>query len=87
MRYLPEWFPGAGFKTFTRVARGKFDMAIDGPLAYVKESMVSLQTLDLSAWIDRVFNARSLTEAKTRPSLGRVLNARHNPQIENMMKK
>lgn len=44
MKYVPEWFPGAGFQTFARVAREKFEVAVDGPLEYVKELMkVSLR--------------------------------------------
>ena len=41
----------------------------------------------LSAWVDRGYNAMSPTEAKTPPSLGRVLNAQQNLQRKNMMKK
>ena len=44
VKYVPEWFPGAGFKTLARVTRGKFDVVINGPLRYLKESMkVSLR--------------------------------------------
>ena len=39
VKYVPEWFPGAGLKTFARTARKKYDVAVDGPLEYVKESM------------------------------------------------
>ena len=35
--HVPDWFPGAGFKTFARVARGKFDVIVNEPLEYVKE--------------------------------------------------
>lgn len=41
LRYIPEWFPGAGFKTFARVAREKFNIAVDGPLEHVKELIKS----------------------------------------------
>ena len=45
VKHVPEWFPGAGFKRFARVACRKSDIAIDGPLEYVKELMkVSLPT-------------------------------------------
>ena len=44
VKYVPEWFPGAGFKTLARVTREKFDVAINGPLRYLRESMkVSLR--------------------------------------------
>ena len=36
--YVPEWFPGAGFKTFAREAKELFDLAVDGPLEYMKQS-------------------------------------------------
>lgn len=39
VKYVPEWFPGAGFKTFAREARDQFNLAVDGPLAYVKQSL------------------------------------------------
>ena len=38
VRHVPEWFPGAGFKRFAKRTRGMFDLAIDGPLEYVKET-------------------------------------------------
>lgn len=41
LKHIPEWFPGAGFKTFARVACAKFDLAINGPLEYVKKMMKS----------------------------------------------
>ena len=58
MEHVPEWFPGAGFKTFARVARGKFDVAIDGPLDYVKELMkVSLKMCLSKLVVDHGDNA------------------------------
>ena len=39
VKYIPEWFPGAGFKTFARVARETSSVAVDEPLEYVKELM------------------------------------------------
>ena len=45
VKYVPEWVPGAGFKTFAREARGNVELAVDGPLECVKESMrVRVQT-------------------------------------------
>ena len=38
MKYIPEWFPGARFQTFAREARKQSDVAVNGPLEYVKES-------------------------------------------------
>ena len=38
VKHVPEWFPGAGFKHFAKKTRGMLDLAIDGPLEYVKET-------------------------------------------------
>lgn len=39
VKYVPDWFPGAGFKQFAKVGRGLFNVAVDGPLDHVKESL------------------------------------------------
>jgi len=39
VRYIPDWFPGTGFKALAREARNKFDISVDGPLEYVKNAM------------------------------------------------
>ena len=38
VKHVPEWFPGAGFKHFAKEGRKVTDLAIDGPLEYVKVS-------------------------------------------------
>ena len=47
VKHVPEWFPGAGFKHFTKECRKLLDAAVDGPLEYVKES------LKVSSWTPR----------------------------------
>ena len=45
VKYVPEWFPGAGFKTTAREIQEMFDICVDVPLEHVKESMkVSLRS-------------------------------------------
>jgi len=39
VRYLPNWFPGTGFKALTKEIREKFQISIDGPMEYVKDVM------------------------------------------------
>jgi hypothetical protein len=39
VKNIPDWFPGAGFKQFAKAGRGLFDIAVDGPLDYVKETL------------------------------------------------
>ena len=39
VKNVPEWFPGAGFRRFAREGRKMFNVAVDGPLEWVKESL------------------------------------------------
>ena len=39
VKHVPEWFPGSGFKRFAKETRAMFDVAVKGPLEYVKESL------------------------------------------------
>jgi len=38
VKYVPEWFPGAGFKTFARVTKKDLGDSMDHPFQYVKET-------------------------------------------------
>ena len=38
VKYVPEWFPGAGFKGWARKARKDLDRLVDLPFCHVKES-------------------------------------------------
>jgi len=38
VKYVPEWFPGAGFKTFARNAKKNLDHSVNYPFKHVKES-------------------------------------------------
>jgi len=39
LKYIPGWFPGAGFKRFARVAKKKLDHSMNLPFQHVKESL------------------------------------------------
>ena len=39
VQYIPDWFPGAGFKVLARETRNKFKISVDGPFEYVKSAM------------------------------------------------
>lgn len=39
VRYIPDWFPGAGFKALANEARDKFKTSVGGPFEYVKNAM------------------------------------------------
>ena len=38
VKYVPEWFPGAGFKRFARIAKEDIDRSATLPFQHVKES-------------------------------------------------
>ena len=38
VKYVPEWFPGAGFKRFARLTKQNLSDSIDLPFLYAKES-------------------------------------------------
>lgn len=39
VKYVPEWFPGAGFKKFAKTAKKHLDKLADLPFQHVKESI------------------------------------------------
>jgi hypothetical protein len=39
VRYLPDWFPGTGFKAIAQEARDKFKISLEGSMEYVKKMM------------------------------------------------
>ena len=39
VRYLPDWFPGTGFKAIAKEVREKYQIANGGPMEYVKNAM------------------------------------------------
>jgi len=41
LRYIPDWFPGAGFKALAKEARDKYEISLDGPMEHVKGAMKS----------------------------------------------
>lgn len=44
LKYLPTWFPGAGFKVKAAQWRPLIDLVIEKPYAFVKRSMVGYQS-------------------------------------------
>ena len=38
VKYVPEWFPGAGFKRFAKAARANVADSVNLPFQHVKES-------------------------------------------------
>jgi len=38
VKYIPEWFPGAGFKRFARVAKQNIEDSVNFPFQHVKQS-------------------------------------------------
>jgi hypothetical protein len=46
VKHVPEWFPGARFKTQAREWRKSVDAMVDAPFAFVKRSLVRLSLLN-----------------------------------------
>ena len=41
VRFIPDWFPGAGFKRLARVAKARGEHMVDGAFDAAKKAMVS----------------------------------------------
>ena len=39
VRYVPDWFPGTGFKALAHEVRDKFKVSLRGPMEHVKNAM------------------------------------------------
>ena len=39
VQYVPDWFPGTGFKAVAKEGRDKFKISVNGPFDYVKNAM------------------------------------------------
>ena len=39
VRYVPDWFPGTGFKALAKEVREKYQVCTDDPMEYVKRIM------------------------------------------------
>jgi len=39
VRYLPDWFPGTGFKAIAKKSRDKFQISVNDTMKYVKDAM------------------------------------------------
>lgn len=46
VRYIPAWFPGAGFKTIAAEWSKTTNKMVDGPFEFAKEQMVRLCRID-----------------------------------------
>ncbi|KAI0056482.1 cytochrome P450 [Artomyces pyxidatus] len=45
LKYVPSWFPGAGFKNLARIARGHGQHMVDGAFSAAKKSMVGADAI------------------------------------------
>ena len=68
VKHVPGWFPGTGFKQFAEVGRKLFDVAVDGPLDYVKESLkvrLSISCISILKVTARKANGNNVSIAAT----------------------
>ena len=59
VRYVPDWFPGTGFRALTKEVHDKSKIAADGPFEFVKKAMKVRPRSNLRS--DCVFNLRVAT--------------------------
>lgn len=50
MKYLPDWFPGTGFKRVARQMRADLEELYDVPFNYVLSEMVSSTQVQETEW-------------------------------------
>lgn len=60
VRYLPEWFPGAGFKKAARAFSARVNEFIDKPMAFVRHQIVGLPSFEKSNLFKDTFVPRIL---------------------------
>ena len=85
VKYVPEWFPGAGFKRFAKEGGRVFGMAVEGPLEWVKGSLKVIQCglcERLDSWTDAWISPMEATL----PSLHRISIAQSNFRIKDSTK-
>ena len=46
VRFLPEWFPGAGFKRLARVAKARGEHMVDGAFDAAKKAMIGENSME-----------------------------------------
>ena len=59
VQYIPDWFPGMGFKVYAKEVREKFRISVNGPLEYVKNAIEVRSQSSLTP--DCVFNISLIT--------------------------
>ncbi|KAF9645509.1 CyP450 monooxygenase [Thelephora ganbajun] len=62
LKYVPEWFPGAGFKRIGRIAKENLDRSINLPFRHVKESFeVREPYFSSSGWLTGTNSRRKIS--------------------------
>ena len=46
VRFVPEWFPGAGFKRLARVAKARGEHMVDGAFDAAKKAMIGENSME-----------------------------------------
>lgn len=54
VQYIPEWFPGSGFKKTARLYKDTVTELVDRPFVFVKTQMVSYLALTLLLQIGNI---------------------------------
>lgn len=46
VRFVPEWFPGAGFKRLARIAKARGEHMVDGAFDAAKKAMIGENSME-----------------------------------------
>ncbi|KAG6874550.1 hypothetical protein C0992_007545 [Termitomyces sp. T32_za158] len=63
LRYIPAWFPGAGFQTVIAETRVLTNQLMEVPFRYVKDQMAA--GIVLSSWVERLMKHYSALASET----------------------
>ncbi|KAF5717806.1 oxidoreductase [Fusarium mundagurra] len=60
LKYLPDWFPGAGFKTTAKQWRSNLESSVEDPAAFVEHQMANGK--DNTSFLSQLMQNKSLTD-------------------------
>ncbi|KAF7360792.1 Cytochrome P450 [Mycena venus] len=62
LKYVPSWFPGAGFKSLAKTCKKSSDDLADVPFAYVQEQMLNGQ--ETESYVSNLLHEKDLSEER-----------------------
>jgi hypothetical protein len=60
VNYIPDWFPGAGFKTIAKQWRTNLESSVEDPAAFVEHQMANGR--DNTSFLSQLMQKKGLTD-------------------------